>query len=170
MSNPMFENPKIALGFAGVVVAVALVASVAFKEFSPSDEGSGEALSEQQALAAPAVSQQSQAGFASGPATGWANDADATDDVDGEGSGLTYALLDSPDGDLFRIDPLTGVVSTKADTGIEQNADQNGDGVYQLAVQVSDQGGLSDIFRLTVSRFIGVAIYVKIIMKIDEKF
>jgi hypothetical protein len=80
MSNPMFENPKIALGFAGVVVAAALVASVAFKEFSPSDEGSGEALSEQQAQAAPAVSQQSQAGFASGPATGWANDAGATDD------------------------------------------------------------------------------------------
>ena len=81
MSNPMFENPKVALGFSGVVVAVALVASVAFKEFSPSDASSGEAIAEQQQVqAAPAVSQQPQAGFAPAPATGWAGDAGATDD------------------------------------------------------------------------------------------
>lgn len=80
MSNPMFENPKIALGFAGVVVAVALVASVAFKELSPGDAGSGEALADQQNLAAPSVSKQPQAGFAPAPATGWANDAGNTDD------------------------------------------------------------------------------------------
>ena len=77
MSNPMFENPKVALGFAGVVVAVALVASVAFKEFSPGSDASGEALAEQQVQA---VSQQSQAALVPTPAKGWAGDADNTDD------------------------------------------------------------------------------------------
>lgn len=76
----MFENPKVALGFAGVVVAVALVASVAFEEFSPGDEASDETLSAQQSQTAPAAAQQPQAGYASGPATGWAGDAGVSDD------------------------------------------------------------------------------------------
>lgn len=78
MSNTLFENPKVALGFSGVVVAVALVASVAFQEFSGSDDAPEGAV----AAAAPAqaASQPAQAGFASDAASGWAGDAGATDD------------------------------------------------------------------------------------------
>lgn len=78
MSNPLFENPKVALGFSGVVVAVALVASVAFQEFSASDGDPEEAIAA--APAAQAAPQQAQAGFAPSPAPGWAGDSGATDD------------------------------------------------------------------------------------------
>lgn len=78
MSNPLFENPKVALGFSGVVVAVALVASVAFQEFSGSDEADQEAVAA--APAAQTAPQPAQAGFASNEASGWAGDAGATDD------------------------------------------------------------------------------------------
>src|SRR6056297_3848708 len=74
MSNPLFENPKVALGFSGVVVAVALVASVAFQEFSGSDEVPQEAVA--LAPASQAAPQQAQAGFAPGPTPGWGGASD----------------------------------------------------------------------------------------------
>lgn len=80
MSNPMFENPKVALGFAGVVVAIALVASVAFQEFSPADEAAPAQVVAEQAQAAPAAPQQAQAGIAPSAASGWAGDAGVSDD------------------------------------------------------------------------------------------
>lgn len=80
MSNPLFENPKIALGFAGVVVAIALVASVALKEFSPSDEAEAAPVVAEQAPAAPAAPQQPAGGFASNAASGWGDDGGAAND------------------------------------------------------------------------------------------
>lgn len=74
MSNPLFENPKVALGFSGVVVAVALVASVAFQEFSGSDEAPQEAVAA--APATQAAPQQAQAGFAPSSAPGWGGASD----------------------------------------------------------------------------------------------
>lgn len=77
MSNPLFENPKVALGFAGVVVAIAMVASVALQEFSPSDEAALPAEPVQQAQSA---SQPAAGGVASTAASGWAGDSGASDD------------------------------------------------------------------------------------------
>jgi len=77
MSNPLFENPKVALGFSGVVVAVALVASVAFQEFSGSDEAPEEAVAAAPAAsAAQAAPQQAQTGFAPSSAPGWGGASD----------------------------------------------------------------------------------------------
>jgi len=103
MSNPLFENPKIALGFSGVVVAVALVASVAFEEFSPSDETPQEAVAEQQA---PANPQQQPGGFASNAAQGWAGDAGAADDwgvpsAASQGGGFSSAQQVTNDAPVF---------------------------------------------------------------------
>lgn len=39
MSNPLFENPKVALGFGAIVLAGGLMAAVAFNELSPEDPG-----------------------------------------------------------------------------------------------------------------------------------
>lgn len=76
MSNTLFENPKVALGFAGVVVATALVASVALQEFSPSDEAAQPtAAPAQQAQAAPATQQPAPVGWADdGGASGASDD------------------------------------------------------------------------------------------------
>ena len=75
MSSSLFENPKVALGFSGVVVAVALVASVAFQEFSGSDDAPEEE-AVASAPAAQAAPQQAQAGFAPSPAPGWGGASD----------------------------------------------------------------------------------------------
>jgi VCBS repeat-containing protein len=69
---------------------------------------------------------------------------DATDDSDSEGSGLTYSLLASLDRNLFDIDPVSGQVSYIVPTGIADNADSNGDGIYELIAQVTDSDGLVD--------------------------
>ena len=78
MSNSFLENPKVALGFAGVVVAIALVASVALEEFTPGEDETIEDASLQQAQAPAQVSQQ--AAPAPAAATGWAGDAGVSDD------------------------------------------------------------------------------------------
>jgi|GEM_PF-2913142 len=70
MSNSLFGNPKIALGFAGGVVAIALVASVALNEFKPGAQPAPEP-AEAAAPAAPAPAAPADAGFASGASTGW---------------------------------------------------------------------------------------------------
>lgn len=80
MTNPLFENPKVALGFAGVVVAVALVASVAFKEFSGEDEAAASPVVAQQAAPAPAAPQEATAGFGSNAASGWGDDGGGSND------------------------------------------------------------------------------------------
>lgn len=84
MSNSLFGNPKIALGFAGGVVAVALIASVALNEFTP---GNGEATEPAVAEAAAPVASPSASpapqGFGGG---GWA---------DGGGSGGNWGAQPS---------------------------------------------------------------------------
>ncbi|MEP0392344.1 MAG: hypothetical protein ABJ205_10150 [Erythrobacter sp.] len=79
MSNQLFENPKVALGFSGVVVAVALVASVAFQEFSGSDKAPQGTIADA-TVAEPAPQQTQAAGFAPSADSGWGGDAGATDD------------------------------------------------------------------------------------------
>ncbi|MEO1221026.1 MAG: hypothetical protein AAFY42_06705 [Pseudomonadota bacterium] len=92
MSTSLFENPKVALGFAGVVVAVALVASVAFKEFSPSEDASEPAVAAEQAQAAQATPQQAQ----SSAATGWADDSGVAGDWGAPSSGSQAGFASGP--------------------------------------------------------------------------
>ncbi len=71
MSNSLFGNPKIALGFAGGVVAIALVASVALNEYAPGAEPAPEpAVAAAAAVPAPAAPPASQ-GIAQGDTSGW---------------------------------------------------------------------------------------------------
>ena len=78
-------------------------------------------------------------------------DFDASDDSDSEGGGLTYSLLASADRNLFEIEPDTGELRYIIPTGIALNADSNSDGMYDLEVQVTDSGGLSDSTRASVN-------------------
>lgn len=78
MANELFENPKVALGFAGVVVAIALVASVAFEEFGPSDEVAVGPIITEETTPAPAPITANPSHTASAEA-GW-SDADAVSD------------------------------------------------------------------------------------------
>jgi hypothetical protein len=93
MSSSLFENPKVALGFAGVVVAVALVASVAFKELSPSEDTSAEALTAEQTQAAP---QQAQGRAPSTAATGWADDGGSAGDWGAPSTGSQGGFASAP--------------------------------------------------------------------------
>ncbi|MEM1051000.1 MAG: hypothetical protein AAGI28_02790 [Pseudomonadota bacterium] len=104
MSNSLFENPKVALGFAGVVLAVALVASVAFQEFSPGEEPGLENTVVEQGSAAPArptAAQQSTSGFASSQSSGWADQGQFSDDwglADNAPTSERFVASDVPEG------------------------------------------------------------------------
>lgn len=77
VSNPLFKNPKVTLGFAGVVVAIALVASIVLEEFvvTPEIEGGETAIVE--------IDQESPEKVArndtSATPAGWAEDGFADD-------------------------------------------------------------------------------------------
>jgi len=75
MSSSLFENPKIALGFAGVVVAVALVASVALDGISSDDPDAQQTAQTEQTPPSPVSGQQAQSA-----ATGWASEAGVSGD------------------------------------------------------------------------------------------
>ncbi|WP_298305887.1 hypothetical protein [uncultured Erythrobacter sp.] len=90
MANSLFENPKIALGFAGVVVAVALVASVALDGLVPS-----EPVAEQTAEAETPL--QTQATPAASPAAGWASDSGTTSDWGAPRSSSQAGFAEAPD-------------------------------------------------------------------------
>lgn len=79
MSNSLFENPKIALGFAGGVVAIALVASVALNEFGTGQEPAPE-INAVQSGTPEAPANQANSGFASQQASGWAGETSMSDD------------------------------------------------------------------------------------------
>lgn len=88
-------------------------------------------------------------------------DVATTDDSDSEGSGLTYELTNDPyvrdgvtlpeDNDDFSIDASTGVLSFISTADFESPADSNADNVYTVNIKVTDSGGLSDYFFLTIT-------------------
>ena len=71
MSNSLFGNPKIALGFAGGVVAIALVASLALNEFKPGAQPAPELAEAAEPEAAAPAAPPAGAGFADGGGSGW---------------------------------------------------------------------------------------------------
>ncbi len=80
-------------------------------------------------------------------------DIQATDDSDSEGSGLTYSFTTgSGEDNIFAdLDPIGGILTFTARPDFETMVDNNGDGVYDLAVKVTDSGGLSDTQNLLVT-------------------
>lgn len=79
MSDSLLGNPKVTLGFAGVVVAIALVASVALEEYSSADEAAQGAAASQ-AAQAPGQPQPAASNVAQSAATGWGDDGGVADD------------------------------------------------------------------------------------------
>ncbi|MGN7737061.1 cadherin domain-containing protein, partial [Ensifer sp. 22564] len=75
------------------------------------------------------------------------------------GDTLTYTVVAGADYALFQIDALTGVLRFKAAPDYEMPADQNGDNVYEVVVQVSD-GALHDsqAISVAVTDVIGVTV------------
>ena len=79
-------------------------------------------------------------------------DIDANDDVDSEGSGLTYSLTGGDDQALFQIDPDTGELSFKAAPDFDNPQDTGADNIYEVEVTVADgdDGEDSELVSVTV--------------------
>jgi len=78
-------------------------------------------------------------------------DVDAIDDIDTEGSGLTYELTGGDDASLFSIDLDTGELSFVQPQDFDAPQDADADNVYEVEVTVEDSGGLTDIQNIFVS-------------------
>ena len=76
-------------------------------------------------------------------------DFNAVDDIDSEGSGLTYTL-GGTDAASFTLDATTGVLAFSAAPDFEAPGDTNADNRYELAVTVTDSGGLSSTSTVAV--------------------
>ena len=102
MAIPQSDNPKVALGFAGVVIAVLLVASVAYSELAGGSEETQEPAVAQQEAPAPAGGTQtsaSAASFGSSQSSGWAGDEGVSEDwgvASGGGESSTPGPMEIP--------------------------------------------------------------------------
>ena len=75
-------------------------------------------------------------------------DVNATDDIDTEGSGLTFSFTGGADDALFNIDSNTGVVTFISAPDFENPTDVGGDNVYDVQVTVTNsesETGVQDI-------------------------
>jgi cadherin domain-containing protein/Big-like domain-containing protein len=74
-------------------------------------------------------------------------------DVDLPAETLTYSILGGADAALFRIDPISGVLTFTVPQDFETPADADGNNIYEVIVQVSDgNGGVdSQMIRVTVT-------------------
>ena len=76
--------------------------------------------------------------------------------TDANGGVLTYSLsavagVDNADAALFTINPTTGALSFVSGRNFEAPTDAGANGVYNVVVQVSDAGGLTDTQALAVT-------------------
>ncbi|QEF98652.1 Hemolysin, chromosomal [Stieleria maiorica] len=78
-------------------------------------------------------------------------DVQSTDDVDSEGSGLTYSFAGGADQNRFSIDPNSGVVQFLASPDFEQPIDDDQDNVYEVDVTVTDSDSNSDTQSLQIT-------------------
>ena len=78
-------------------------------------------------------------------------DAQTTDPIDSEGSGLTYSLAGGADVGKFSIDPVTGKLSWFNFTpDFESPGDANGDNKYEVIIRVTNSMALTDELTLLV--------------------
>ncbi|MEM7533600.1 MAG: Ig-like domain-containing protein [Chloroflexota bacterium] len=78
-------------------------------------------------------------------------DVESSDDVDSEGSGLTYSLIGGDDQTRFAIDANTGVLAFTSAPDFDTPGDANGDNVYLVMISVVDTGALSDTQTISVT-------------------
>ena len=78
-------------------------------------------------------------------------DVEATDDLDAEGNGLTYAITGGVDQASFAIDVATGVLTFDPAPDFEDPRDAGTDNVYDVQVTASDLGGLTDVQDIAVT-------------------
>jgi len=71
------------------------------------------------------------------------------EDVD-EGTTLVFSIAGGDDAALFAINPATGVLTFKTAPNYEEPSDKNGDGDYEVIVQVND-GELTDSQKITLT-------------------
>ena len=83
--------------------------------------------------------------------TSLVTDLNATDDADSEGNGLTYQLSGGDDEALFTLDADTGVLAFLTPPDFENPLDVGADNTYEVAVTVTDSGGLIDTQSLTIT-------------------
>ena len=76
-------------------------------------------------------------------------DVNATD-VDND-SVLTYSIVDGADMEQFSVDPATGVLTFNVAPQFEFPADADGDNVYDVVVQVSDEHDATDTQSIAVT-------------------
>ncbi|PAY15697.1 hypothetical protein CKO51_30555 [Rhodopirellula sp. SM50] len=74
----------------------------------------------------------------------FAIDVNSTDDLDSEGSGLTYSFGGGADQNLFTIDPNSGVLQFNSAPDFEQPVDDGQDNVYDVTVVVTDSDSNTD--------------------------
>ncbi|MEB3210097.1 MAG: malectin domain-containing carbohydrate-binding protein [Leptolyngbyaceae bacterium] len=70
-------------------------------------------------------------------------DVNSTDDVDQEGSGLTYSVTGGADQAAFSINSSTGALSFQSAPDFEAPIDSDGDNVYDVEVSVTDSANLT---------------------------
>jgi hypothetical protein len=79
-------------------------------------------------------------------------DAGAFDNLNSEGNGLTYSIIGGADQPKFSIDPSSGILAwNNFEPDFEIPGDANGDNVYEVAIKVVDQDGLSDSKTLLIT-------------------
>ena len=83
--------------------------------------------------------------------TAFVTNLSATDDADSEGDGLTYQLSGGDDEARFTVDADTGVLTFQTPPDFETPLDVGADNTYEVAVTVTDSGGLSDTQLLSIT-------------------
>ena len=79
-------------------------------------------------------------------------DVESTDpEGETEGAGLTYSLTGGADQGFFTIDPNTGALTFLAPPDFENPLDDDGNGIYEVQVTVTDSGGLNDLQDISVT-------------------
>jgi hypothetical protein len=78
-------------------------------------------------------------------------DTGAFDNLDAEGSGLTYSVVGGADQAKFALDGATGLLRwAGSKPNYEAPTDANTDNTYEISIQVTDQAGLTDVLLLHV--------------------
>ena len=78
-------------------------------------------------------------------------DVQATDDIDSEGSGLTFSPSGGADQSLFSIDTDTGVITFINEPDFENPADAGSDNNYDIQVTVTDSDGLTAVQDIVIT-------------------
>jgi len=78
-------------------------------------------------------------------------DANAFDQLDAEGQGLSYSIIGGADGTLFSLDQTTGKLSWKNAPDFETPLDGNTNNVYEVLIEVRDKDGKTDELLLKIA-------------------